>query len=212
MSSAVIIDYGMGNLRSVQKAFERLGGEAAISRDPEVIAKADRVVLPGVGAFTDGIAELRRLGQEQAIRDFLATGRPYLGICMGMEFLLDESEEDAPNDGLHLIPGRCVRFKEEPVAGGPRLKVPHMGWNRIDPTVKPGNPLFAGIDPEAHVYFVHSYHCVPADASDIAATCGYGIDFCASLWRDNLWATQFHPEKSQGVGLKILDNFLKLSV
>jgi len=208
--TTTIIDYGMGNLRSVQKAVQRLGHEAVITRDPERIAAAGRVILPGVGAFTDGMAEIRRLGQEQAIRDFIATGKPYLGICMGMEFLLDESEEDAPNRGFGLVPGKCLRFCEQPSPDAPRLKVPHMGWNRIDHTARPGNPLFRGIEPDAHVYFVHSYHCVPADASVIAATCDYGRAFCASIWRDNLWATQFHPEKSQGVGLRILGNFLKV--
>lgn len=204
-----IIDYGMGNLRSVQKAVQRLGHAADITRDPERIATADRVILPGVGAFTDGMAEIRRLGQEQAIRDFVAKGRPYLGICMGMEFLLDESEEDAPNTGFGLIPGKCVRFHEQPTPDSPRIKVPHMGWNRIDHTTRPDNPLFHDIEPEAHVYFVHSYHCVPDDAHVVAATCDYGQHFCASIWRDNLWATQFHPEKSQGVGLRILGNFLE---
>jgi glutamine amidotransferase len=203
-----IIDYRMGNLRSVQKALERLGAEAVIVRDPDAIRDAARLILPGVGAFTDGMQHLREAGFDAAIRDFVATGRPFLGICLGMQLLFDASEEDAPNEGLGLVPGRVVRFQEEQGAGKPRLKVPHMGWNQLDPRAKPGNPLFAGITPQDHVYFVHGYHCVPDDPTAVAATCGYGKPFCASVWRDNLYATQFHPEKSQAVGLKILENFL----
>ncbi len=208
--NASIIDYRMGNLRSVQKALQRLGGEAVIVRTPEDVRSAQRLILPGVGAFADGMTHLREAGLDDAIRDFVATGRPFLGICLGMQLLFDASEEDAPNQGLGLVKGRVVRFHEDQGEGKPRLKVPHMGWNQLDPTVKPGNPLFAGLAPDDHVYYVHGYHCVPDDRCVVAATCGYGQPFCASVWRDNLWATQFHPEKSQAVGLKILENFLAI--
>jgi len=205
-----IIDYRMGNLRSVQKALQRLGGEAVIVRDPEAVRNAERLILPGVGAFTDGMDQLRQAGLDAAIHDYVATGRPMLGICLGMQLLFDASEEDAPNEGLGLVKGRVVRFHEDRGEAKPRLKVPHMGWNQIDPSVKPGNPLFEGVNPGDHVYFVHGYYCVPDDPTVVAATCDYGQPFCASVWRDNLFAMQFHPEKSQAVGLKILENFLAI--
>ncbi len=222
---AVIIDYRMGNLRSVQKALECLGGEAQITSDPNVIAAAPRLILPGVGAFGDGMAHLREAGLDHAIADFLNTGRPMLGICLGMQLLFDESEEDAPNRGLGIIPGQVVRFSEDQGPQRPRIKVPHMGWNQLDHTMRPGNPLMAGIAATDHVYFVHGYYCVPRDSNVVAATCDYGqradpsdattqrmtSAFCASVWRDNVWAMQFHPEKSQAVGLHILRNFLQVA-
>ncbi|MEM9416056.1 MAG: imidazole glycerol phosphate synthase subunit HisH [Planctomycetota bacterium] len=205
-----ILDYKMGNLRSVQKAFERIGTDAQVIAQADAIAACSRLVLPGVGAFGDGMQHLRDAGLEQPIRDYLATGRPVLGICLGMQLLFDSSEEGAadtgrPVQGLGVLPGNVVRFSEDQGPAKPRLKVPHMGWNSID--FAADCPLFAGLNPGDHVYFVHAYHCQPADPAHVAATTGYGQPTCAAVHRDNLWSTQFHPEKSQHVGLTILKNF-----
>jgi glutamine amidotransferase len=195
-----IIDYGMGNLRSVQKAFEKLGFAAEICSDPSRIATADRLVLPGVGAFRDAIHELNRLGFPEPIRDFVASGKPFLGICLGLQLLFDVSYEDGEFEGLGIVPGKVVRFESQP-----GLKIPHMGWNALALT-KPC-PLFDDVPAESQVYFVHSYHVVPEDRGVVAATSNHGGDFVAAICRDNLYATQFHPEKSQRVGLKLLENF-----
>ncbi|MFI4859306.1 MAG: imidazole glycerol phosphate synthase subunit HisH [Phycisphaerales bacterium JB063] len=205
-----ILDYGMGNLRSVEKALQRVGADARVVADAEALAGCDRLVLPGVGAFGDGMQHLREAGFVQAIRDYHATGRPLLGICLGMQLLFDASEEGAadttqPVPGLGLLPGSVQRFHEDQGPGKPRLKVPHMGWNSID--FAPDCPLFTGLTPGDHVYFVHAYYCQPGEPAHCAATTGYGQAFCAAVHRDNLWATQFHPEKSQHVGLQILNNF-----
>ncbi|MEM7624902.1 MAG: imidazole glycerol phosphate synthase subunit HisH [Planctomycetota bacterium] len=208
-----ILDYGMGNLRSVQKAFDRLGGpRAVVVTRPDDVAGCEKVVLPGVGNFADGMQHLHDRGFVEPVCDFIDTGRPLLGICMGMQLLFDGSTEDAPDDapvpGLGVVPGRVVRFHEDQGAGRPRLKVPHMGWNKLD--FADCTPLSAGLDGETYVYFVHGYYCVPDDPAVTAATADYGQPFCAALHQDNLWATQFHPEKSQRVGLKILQNFAAL--
>ena len=208
-----ILDYGMGNLRSVQKALERVGAEAQVVAAPEDALCCDRLFLPGVGAFGDGMTHLREAGFDHAIKDFLATGRPVMGICLGMQLLFDSSEEGAadpakPVVGLAAPPGRVQRFNEDQGPDKPRLKVPHMGWNSID--FDPGEPIFDGLSPGDHVYFVHAYYCRPDESQGpafTAATTGYGQPFCAAVRRDNLWATQFHPEKSQHVGLRILQNF-----
>ncbi len=214
MSSIGIVDYGMGNLRSVQKAFERLGHDAQVVVDAASIAAGAKLVLPGVGNFADGMRQLEQRGLVEPVQAFVASGRPVLGVCLGMQLLFDSSTEDAPGDapipGLGLVPGRVVRFNEDQGAGRPRLKVPHMGWNTIafDPAK---TPLFDGLpaDETAHVYFVHGYFCEPTEAGDAAATTTYGSPFCSAIHRGNLWATQFHPEKSQAVGLRILDNFAR---
>ena len=204
-----IIDYQMGNLRSVQKAFEFVGTSAVILTDAAQVAGVDRLVLPGVGAFGDGMERLRKGGWIDALGSFIQTGRPFLGICIGMQVLFDSSQEDAPSPdepvaGLKILSGPVTRFQcDRPEAG--RLKVPHMGWNTITWT-RP-DPLLAGLDQESAVYFVHSYRAESADEQVRSATCDYGGPFCASLWKDNIWATQFHPEKSQKVGLKMLANF-----
>lgn len=205
-----IIDYRMGNLRSVQKAIERVGGQAGVLRGPEEVTTATHLVLPGVGAFTDGMRYLRELGWEAAFNDFLRTGRPVLGICLGMQLLFDRSEEDAPNTGLGVLPGDVLRFCEDQGPGRPRLKVPHMGWNHLDWSYP--DPLLAGLTPGpgSAVYFVHGYYCQPRDAQVTLATATYGSPFCAVVRRENLWATQFHPEKSQRVGLRMLANFARL--
>ncbi len=201
-----IIDYEMGNLRSVEKAFENLGFAVRISADPNDIKTADKVVLPGVGAFRDCINNLRGGGFVDPLMEHIAAGKPMLGICVGMQMLFDVSEEFGMHQGLGLIPGKVVRFPAGMVENNERLKVPHMGWNNI--SIKQQSPLFKGIEDESYLYFVHSYYCAAEKTADIAATCRYGdVEFCASIWRDNIMATQFHPEKSQGVGLNIFRNF-----
>ena len=195
-----IVDYGMGNLRSVQKAFEHLGVEAAITTNPSDLASADRVILPGVGAFRDAIAELKRLDFVPAIRDVVASGKPFLGICLGLQLLFDVSYEDGEHEGLGIVPGKVIRFAPQP-----DLKVPHMGWNSL--TFQQEHPILKDVAPGSHVYFVHSYHVVPTDPSVIAATSDHGGPFVAMIAKGNLTATQFHPEKSQKVGLQLLKNF-----
>ncbi len=205
-----IVNYGMGNLRSVQKALERVGAQAEVIDTPQQIASAQRLILPGVGAFADGMQHLRERGMVEPLRSYAASGRPMLGICLGMQLLFDSSMEDAPGadepvPGLGILPGRAVRFQEDQGPGRPRLKVPHMGWNAVD--FLPKSPLFDGLNPGDHVYFVHGYYCVPDNPADTAATTDYGQPFCAAVHRGDVWATQFHPEKSQRVGLQILENF-----
>lgn len=204
-----IIDYEMGNLRSVEKAFENLGFEARVSADPNDIKTSDKVVLPGVGAFRDCINNLRKGGFVEPLLEHVSTGKPLLGICVGMQMLFDESEEFGCHQGLGLIPGKVVRFPSGMVEGEERLKVPHMGWNNI--SLKKPSPLFAGIEDSSFVYFVHSYYCAAENQEDVAASCRYGdVEFSASIWRDNIMATQFHPEKSQTIGLNIFKNFGEL--
>ncbi len=202
-----IVDYGMANLRSVQKAFERHGHAARIISAPEDIQRADRLVVPGVGAFRDAISLMDRTGLGQAIRDFAKAGKPMLGICLGMQLLMDVGYEDGTHQGLGLVAGECVRFTVDtpPL----KLKVPHMGWNALQFAERGGKvaPLFQGLPQDSYVYFVHSYHVVPQDHGAIAATADYGGPFVAALWKDNLMATQFHPEKSQEVGAVMLKNF-----
>lgn len=198
-----IVDYQMGNLRSVQKGFERVGHAAAITADPKVLEQADHVVLPGVGAFADAIAEIRRRELIEPIRAAIESGKPFLGICLGLQMLFDVGYEDGVHEGLGVIPGEVRRF-EVPA----EYKVPHMGWNHVKQR-RPA-PIFKGIADNAHFYFVHSYYVVPQDESVIAGEASYPEPFCAAIWRDNLFATQFHPEKSQGVGLQMLKNFAEL--
>ena len=207
-----IVNYGMGNLRSVQKALERVGAQAKIIDTPAQIASAQRLILPGVGAFADGMEHLQERGMVQPLQQYANSGRPMMGICLGMQLLFDSSTEDAPKEdqpvqGLGILPGKVLRFQEDQGPGNPRLKVPHMGWNEI--AFAPDTPLFDGLTPGDHVYFVHGYYCVPDQATDAAATTGYGHTYCSAVHRGNVWATQFHPEKSQRVGLRILENFSK---
>jgi glutamine amidotransferase len=199
----VIIDFGMGNLRSVQKAIEAVGHSAQISGDPEVVRSASKVILPGVGAFADAIAELRRTGLGEAFKDAVAAGKPCLGVCLGLQLLFDFSEEDGLHEGLGLLRGRVVRF-----ASRPGLKVPHMGWNTL--RIKRPAPLLRGLDDAPSVYFVHSYHAVAGDPNDVAAEADYPDPFPAVVWRDNLMGAQFHPEKSQRIGLAMYANFAAL--
>jgi imidazole glycerol-phosphate synthase subunit HisH len=203
-----IIDYGMGNLRSVQKAFERVGADAQIVKSSEEIARASKVVLPGVGAFRDAIAHLREQKLIAPILDSIRSGRPFLGICLGMQLLMDISYEDGEYTGLGVIPGRVVRFDfaGRPSAAG--LKIPHMGWNGLNWSAR--CPLLEGITSGEYFYFVHSYYVDPLDPTVSVGRCNYGYDFTAMTWRDNVFATQFHPEKSQAAGLKLLQNFAGL--
>ncbi len=198
-----IIDYGMGNLRSVQKALEAVGHEAIVASDPDRIHKASRVILPGVGAFADAIAELHRTGLGEAFVEAVRAGKPCLGVCLGLQLLFDASEEDGEHQGLGLIPGRVVRFEHEP-----GLKIPHMGWNTL--RVRKPSPLLEGLEPEPSVYFVHSYHAKPADPRDVVAESDHPRPFAAMVGRENLMATQFHPEKSQRVGLAMYANFARI--
>ncbi len=200
-----VIDYGMGNLRSVQKGFERVGVVAEVTRDPERIAAARGVVLPGVGAFGACMENLRSLGLVEPVRRAIESGRPFLGICVGLQLLFEESEEYGPVQGLGILRGRCRRF---PHRDDPEYRVPHMGWNQIE--MRNPSALLDGIDDQAFVYFVHSYYAESDDPGVVAASTDYGVPFVASVARDNLYACQFHPEKSQQVGLKILENFGKI--
>ena len=195
-----VVDSGYGNLRSVEKALAKVGGAPRVVSDPDQVRKADRIVVPGQGAFGDCAAAFRDRGLGDAIREVIAAGRPYLGICLGLQMLFDESEEHGPVAGLGLLAGRVVKFRPT----DPAQKVPHMGWNRV---TGGGDPLLAGIPEDAYFYFVHSYYVAPADESIVALRCDYGGSFTAAIRKDNLFACQFHPEKSQTVGLELLANF-----
>lgn len=198
-----IVDYQMGNLRSVQKAVERIGGEAVITSDRDQIATADQLILPGVGAFGDAMAEINRRDLAAPIGDFIDSGRPFLGICLGLQLLFEEGYEHGRHRGLGILEGDVVRF-ELPE----QHKVPHMGWN----TVRKTNdcPLLVDVADGTHFYFVHSFYVRPADPNVTALTCTYGHDFCAMIARGNVYATQFHPEKSQANGLNLLRAFHQL--
>jgi glutamine amidotransferase len=225
----VIVDYEMGNLRSVQKAFERIGCAAEVSDKPEVVAKAERLVVPGVGAFGDAMAALRNRGLVDPIREFCASGRPMLGICLGLQIFFEESEEvaagaagseccggcggpgagacDGPpvEKGLGLVKGRVIRFSPGVTASG--LKVPHMGWNRV--VAARATPLLAGMPEEGvYFYFAHSYYADPADEAVVAGRTEYGGWFTSAIASGNIYATQYHPEKSQAAGLALLENFV----
>ncbi len=207
-----IIDSGIANLRSVEKSFQRLGAAAKIIEGPERLAEAAGIVLPGVGAFADGIAKLTSQGFVEPLRREIERGKPVLGICLGLHFLFSESEEFGQHRGLDLLHGFVRRFPADlspPAAPGVRLKVPHMGWNRVRLT-RPA-PILAGLPDAPYFYFVHSYYVEPADPAVTAGTTEYGIPFTSVIWRENLFATQFHPEKSQAMGLKLLANFAALA-
>lgn len=196
-----LIDYGMGNLGSVAKALARVGCEPQITSDPAVVAEAERVVLPGVGAFDDCMRNLVARGLDAAVKDAVAAGKPFLGICLGLQMLFDSSEEGGEMPGLGLLPGQVVRFRHA-------LKIPQIGWNQIN--LRAPAPQLAGVPEGAWVYFVHSYYVVPDDPAVIATTTDYGHEFCSAIRTGNVFATQFHPEKSQAVGLQILQNFVEM--
>ncbi len=243
-----VVDYQMGNLRSVEKALESVGGCVMVTSDPGHLRSADKIVLPGVGACGDALDELRRRDLTEAIRDAIASGKPFLGICLGLQMLFEVSHEGGRHEGLGIVPGQVVRFPfgadglarseatvgqsseragalpssrsagDHPaspsapaaVSSSPeRLKVPHMGWNRVR-VVRRGCPLMRGIEDGTFFYFVHSYYVAPRSADAVWLESDYGISFCAAVWKDNLFATQFHPEKSQRDGLQMLRNFVEL--
>jgi glutamine amidotransferase len=195
-----IVDYGMGNLRSVSKAFEAVGHEAVVTRERATIKNASHVVLPGVGAFGDCMANLERFDLVEPIRSTIQSGKPFLGICLGLQLLFTESEEFGLHKGLGIIPGKVRKFVLDPA-----LKVPHMGWNQVN--IQRACPLFDGIADGSNWYFVHSYFVDPADRTVVATTTTYGIPFVSSIWKENIVACQFHPEKSQSVGLRLIKNF-----
>jgi len=199
MTRIAIVDYGVGNFRNVQKAFEAIGVAAEISNSPDVAAQAEAVVLPGVGAFGDAIANLRQRKLDRPVLAAARAGKPVFGICVGLQLLFEESEEMGRHQGLGLLRGKVVRFREG-------LTVPHMGWNQIEP--ERDHPLLKGIVPGDFAYFAHSYYAVPRDPADVIASTDYHERFASIIGRDNICAIQFHPEKSQRVGLQILKNFV----
>ena len=198
-----VVDVCSGNLRSVERAIAQVGGDVVVTRDPEVVRRADKVVVPGQGAFGVFMRGLVERGLGDAIREAIASGRPYLGICLGMQVLFDTSEEQGPCAGLGVVPGRVVRI----VPTAPQIKVPHIGWNRV--AVQRADPMLDGVADGAHMYFDHSYHAVPDDPALVALDAEHGIRLTAAIRRDNLFACQFHPEKSQAVGLHLLRNFVE---
>jgi glutamine amidotransferase len=213
----VIIDYGMGNLRSVEKGFLKVGADVKVTNRAEDVNNAAGVVLPGVGAFKDCMRELSDLELADAVVDSIKKGKPYLGICLGLQVLFSESEEFGRCRGLDVLRGKVVKFdfsvgaygntpNQSPIPNPQSLKVPHMGWNALN--IKPDdNPLFSGIPDKSYFYFVHSFYVVPEDAAIISTTTEYGIKFTSSVRKDNIFAVQFHPEKSQTLGLQLLRNF-----
>jgi len=195
-----IVDYGMGNLKSVEKGFKKVGIDAIVTSSPGIVDNAEAVVLPGVGAFRDCIKNLTDLSLTEAVITSINKGKPFLGICLGLQVLFSESEEFGTCKGLDIFRGKVVRFQQG-------LKVPHMGWNTVSIVNRP--PILSDIEDNAYFYFVHSFYVVPDDEQIIATTTDYGATFASMVWKDNVFATQFHPEKSQGLGLKVLAGFGK---
>jgi imidazole glycerol-phosphate synthase subunit HisH len=200
-----IVDYGMGNLRSVQKGFEKVGHKAVVTGDAAEIAAADKIVLPGVGAIEDAIKELRRKNLVDPVLTAIRSDKPFLGICLGLQLLFETSYENGEHKGFGVFPGEVVKFK---LPKG--FSIPHMGWNQLIVRNRP--PILDGIAEGTHFYFVHSYYVVPQNPNIVAAETDYGGPFCSMIWRKNVFATQFHPEKSQSAGLRILKNFAELGV
>ena len=203
-----IIDYGMGNLRSVQMGLARVGAEARVISTPQDVANAAKLVLPGVGAFADAIGHIRSRGLDAPIVKAIAQGRPFLGICLGLQLLFDVSYEDGEHTGLGVLPGKVIRFNFDDLPASNRPSVPHMGWNQVRYSQRIG--LLDGVPPGSYLYFVHSYYVVPLTDAIDRVTTDYGAEFVSAVARDNLLATQFHPEKSQTLGLRILANFAKM--
>ncbi len=207
MSSAALIavvDYGAGNLRSVAKALARSGLEPEVTGDPVAVRRADSVVLPGVGAFADAVVSLRAKGLDDAVRESIEAGRPYLGLCLGLQVLFEESDEHGPQPGFALLPGRVERFPEHD-ASGALLRVPHIGWNQV--RFRGSHPMLEALPREDYYYFVHAYRAVPARDEDTVGRVDYGGEFAAAVARDNMFAVQFHPEKSQSSGKRLLDAY-----
>lgn len=207
-----IVDYGMGNIRSVEKGFLRVGADVRVTSDPKVISNSSGIVLPGVGAFKDCMANLDKLDLLDIIKTEITKGKPYLGICLGLQILFSESEEFGLCKGMGVFRGKVQRFKFDDTAYNPAaknvLKIPHMGWNTVRFINKP--PIFEEISDNSFFYFVHSYYVSPEDQDIIAAKTDYGIDFTSMVWKDNIFAAQFHPEKSQQLGIKVLNGFRKI--
>jgi glutamine amidotransferase len=203
-----IIDYGMGNLRSVQKGFEAVGAEAIVTSDSKKILSARSVVLPGVGAFKACMDNLEKFDLIDTVKQSVQSGKPFLGICLGLQLLFSQAEEFGSVSGLDILKGKVVGFKDAPNSGDP-LKIPHMGWNNVE--VKPSHPLFDSVPNRSYFYFVHSYYVVPEDKATVATTTNYGVDFVSGIHYENIHAFQFHPEKSQQLGLTVLRNFSRLS-
>ena len=207
MTRIALLDYGMGNLHSAAKALEHVGATVDVTNDPKLIAQADKIVFPGVGAMRDCIQGMREAGIDEVIRN-AAFNKPVLAICVGMQALLESSEENGGVDCLGVLDGTVKRFQDSWVDNDSQpIKIPHMGWNTIS-GMDLAHPLWQGIEDNTHFYFVHSYYCEPSDTNIVAATCDYGVKFCASVIQDNLFATQFHPEKSHTAGLQVLKNFV----
>ncbi len=211
-----IIDYGMGNIHSVQKALESLGAKTAVVNNPEGIKQSDKVVLPGVGAFDDAILELKKQNLISALEEHIKNKKLFLGICLGMQILFDDSQEGELTKGLGILKGKVKKFDFKPIetvdsksGAQKKLKVPHMGWNQLE-IKNAACPLFNGLSDNSYVYFCHSYYPEPFNKKISAATTDYGVDFASIVWQDNVYGVQFHPEKSQEVGLKILRNFVNL--
>ncbi len=201
-----VVDYGMGNLRSVSKALEAVGGRVRVTGDAGEVSKADKVVLPGVGAFEKAAAALAAGGLDEAVKGAIWAGRPFFGICLGLQLLFETSHEDGAHSGLGVFSGEVVRFERD--MARPQLKIPHIGWNQVE--ITSAAPHFAGIPPRTYFYFVHSYYVAPADNRIVAGRSEYLRPFAAAVWQDNVFASQFHPEKSQKWGLKLLENFVAL--
>jgi glutamine amidotransferase len=197
-----IIDYGMGNIHSVQKALQLYTPRTLVTNSPDEIKKCDKIVLPGVGAFADAVRELKKQNLILALKEQIKHKKAFLGICLGMQILFEASQEANKEKGLGILKGKVMRFREK------GLKVPHIGWNQLK--FKNGCPLLKDIPQNSYVYFCHSYYPEPEDNSVITATCDYGIDFACVVWQENIYGVQFHPEKSQSVGLKVIENFVNL--
>lgn len=203
-----VIDYEMGNIRSVEKALQHVGGDARMVNTPEALLKADKIVLPGVAAFGDAMEELTAKKLVAPIREMVARGVPYLGFCLGLQLLFETSSEGGTHRGLGILPGKVERFDFSRLNHKEKLSVPHMGWNQVNWT-RPC-PMLKGLNSGVYAYFAHSYYVVPAEREIIQTTTDYGYPITTSVWRDNIFATQFHPEKSQATGLTLLKNFVEL--
>ncbi len=197
-----VVDYGMGNLRSVAKALEKVGLDVKVSSNPQDIKNSKGIVVPGVGAFGDAIHNLDRFGLLDEVIKAIKEGKPYLGICLGLQILFEYGYEFGEHEGLGILKGKVIRFEDKE-----GYKVPHMGWNQV--WIKKKEGLFEGIKEGEYFYFVHSFYAVPSDENDIASTTDYSVEFCSAVEKENVWAVQFHPEKSQKAGLKLLENFKK---
>lgn len=205
MTRIALLDYGMGNLHSAGKALEHVGAQVDITNDPKIIAQADKIVFPGVGAMRDCIQGMQASGIDQVIRDAVLN-KPVLAICVGMQALLERSEENGGSDALGIFKGTVKEFPKTP-----NLKVPHMGWNKVH-QVDPTHPMWNNIEQDARFYFVHSFYVEPENQNLVAATCDYGLSFCTAIHQENLFATQFHPEKSHTAGLQLLKNFVEWKI